>query len=102
MKIDVYDSYFTNKNGQLMHFDVFVPHNTTPQQALAFGQQWLESLAENGAELKQEKCNFCHSELANPKVAQTIATNGYFIYQMEGCPAFDWRLKEYKWNLQPQ
>ncbi|GAA4810718.1 hypothetical protein GCM10011365_14050 [Marinicella pacifica] len=87
MKIDVYDSFATSNQGRLMHFDVFVESGTSAQQALAYGQQWLLSIGESSAGLKQSHCNFCHSEAANPEVAHHIKNHGYFILQMEGCPA---------------
>jgi len=87
MKIDVYDSFATSIHGGLMHFDVFVKSDTSAQQALAYGQQWLQSIGESAAGLKQSHCNYCHSEAANPEVAHHIKNHGYFILQMEGCPA---------------
>ena len=86
MKIDVYDSY-AKSNGRLMHFDVFVEAGTTAQKALEYGKQWLESIRESPESLDQSRCNFCHSEIANPEVERMIAQQGYFILQMEGCPA---------------
>ncbi len=87
MRIDVYDSYANTKSGRRMHFDVFVKSGTSPEEALLFGKRWLESLGESPAGLHQERCNFCHTEIANPSVAQAVKHNGYFILQMEGCPA---------------
>lgn len=87
MKIDVYDSFATSIQGHLMHFDVFVAASTPADQALAYGQQWLVSMGEPAAGLIQSRCNFCHSEVANPDVANHIKSHGYFILQMEGCPA---------------
>ena len=87
MKIDVYDSFASSNQGRLMHFDVFVESGTPAEQALAYGQQWLLSIGESAAGLKQSHCNFCHSEAAIPEVAQHIQNHGYFILQMEGCPA---------------
>ncbi len=85
MKIDVYDSY-ARSNGRLMHFDVFVKSGTSAQEALGYGKQWLESIRESADSLDQSRCNFCHSEIANPEVERTINQQGYFILQMEGCP----------------
>ncbi len=87
MKIDVYDSFAKSNQGRLMHFDVFVATETIADHALAYGQQWLESVGEQAAGLQQSRCNFCHSEIANPEVANHIKNHGFFILQMEGCPA---------------
>ncbi len=86
MKIDVYDSYAQTRQGHVMHFDVFVETNTSAEQALQYGKNWLESIGENAAGLNQSHCNFCHSEVANPEVQLSIKNDGYFILQMEGCP----------------
>lgn len=87
MKIDVYDSYAKNEQGCVMYFDVFVKSDVPAEEALKYGQDWLESVGENAVSLDQSRCNFCHSEVANPEVARSIENQGYFILQMEGCPA---------------
>ncbi len=87
MKIDVYDSYATSMRGHVMHFDVFVAATTPAEQALSFGRQWLTSLGEPAEGLNQSRCKYCHSEVANPDVENHIKSHGYFILQMEGCPA---------------
>ncbi len=86
MKIDVYDSY-AKSGGRLMHFDVFVPAGTANSTALQYGRQWLKSIREDSEALQQSLCNYCHSEIANPDVERMVNTDGYFILQMEGCPA---------------
>ena len=86
MKIDVYDSYAKSAD-RIMHFDVFVKTGTAKSVALQHGKEWLNSIGEDGHGLEQSRCNFCHSETANPEVARAIDNNGYFILQMEGCPA---------------
>jgi len=86
MNIDVYDSY-ARSNGRLMHFDVFVASGTSAEVALDYGKKWLESMRENADGLNLSRCNFCHSEVANPDVARNIKKEGFFILQMEGCPA---------------
>ena len=86
MKIDVYDSY-AKSDGRLLHFDVFVQSGTSSQKALEYGKQWLKSIRESPDSLDQSRCNFCHSEIANPEVERTINQQGYFVLQMEGCPA---------------
>ena len=87
MKIDVYDSYANTTDGRLMHFDVFVETGTSADAALRFGRDWLTQIGESAEGLQQSRCNFCHSEMANPNVQQAIEDNGYYILQMEGCPA---------------
>lgn len=87
MKIDVYDAYARMTDGRLMHFDVFVKQGTSADVALRHGRDWLTSLGENPASLEQSRCRFCHTEVANPQVQRTVEDQGFFILQMEGCPA---------------
>ncbi|MEZ5492081.1 MAG: DUF2024 family protein [Gammaproteobacteria bacterium] len=87
MEIDVYDSYAKTTDGRLLHFDVFVRSGTDPDVALRRGREWLASIDENPAGLEQSRCNFCHTEAANPEVQRAVEFEGFFILQMEGCPA---------------
>ena len=86
MKIDVYDSY-AQSNRRLMHFDVFVKSGVSAEQALEYGRKWLEIIGEDASALQNSRCNFCHSELANPEVARLTEVSGHYILQMEGCLA---------------
>lgn len=86
MKIDVFDSYATTDDETLMHFDIFVETGTSEKTALSYGQQWLESIGLQRDILKLSRCNFCHTEAANPEIAEHIQQHHYFILQMEGCP----------------
>lgn len=87
MKIDVYDSYANSRDGRLMHFDVFVKSGTSAEVAWRRGRDWLESIGENPVGLEQSRCNFCHTEVANPEVQRAVEHEGFFILQMEGCPS---------------
>ncbi len=86
MQIDVYDTYAPSRQGRVMHFDVLVSQGVAAEDALRYAQEWLASVGEDGNALKQDRCRFCHTESAEPKVQQAIAATGYYILQMEGCP----------------
>jgi hypothetical protein len=86
MKIDVYDTYLKGRNGELVHFDVFVPMDTPKEKAFKAAKTWLSSVDLNANDLKQDLCAFCHSEIANPEVHRVIEREGFYILQMEGCP----------------
>lgn len=86
MKIEVYDSYANTVDGRTIHFDVFVKSSTNPDVALRRGKEWLASIGENPAGLEQSRCNYCHTEVANPEVQCSVEVEGFFILQMEGCP----------------
>lgn len=85
MKIDVYDTYAKSKQGHIMHFDVLVPHGTSPNQAFAYAQEWLIETDEDAQGLDQSRCNFCHSENSHPEIQALIHKRGYYILKMEGC-----------------
>lgn len=85
MKIHVFDTYVWAKNGTRLHFDVFLPEQDEAK-ALAAARAWLAEIGESEAELTQEECRFCHSEMATPDVSTTIKEKGCFIFQMEACP----------------
>ncbi len=86
MRIDVYDTYATSKKGHTIHFDVFLPHGSSKETALRYARQFLDAIGESSEKLKSERCNFCHTESANPTVAESIERGGCYILQMEGCP----------------
>ncbi|MEQ1789682.1 MAG: DUF2024 family protein [Rickettsiales bacterium] len=87
MKIDVYDTYATSKNGKTIHFDVFLPNGESKENAVKFARNFLKEIGESVDALKQERCNFCHSQSASEEIEKVIAESGHFILQMEGCPA---------------
>lgn len=86
MKIDVYDTYATSKEGKTIHFDVFLPTGGDQETALDFAKVFLKTIDESADAVTSERCNFCHSEAASPLVKQTIKEQGHYILQMEGCP----------------
>lgn len=86
MKVDVYDTYATGTDKKTIHFDVLVPTGTTGDIAFKFAKEWLAQVGLSQAELKQSRCNFCHTESASPRVVTDIERDGYHILRMEGCP----------------
>jgi hypothetical protein len=86
MKTDVYDTYARARNGTIIHFDVLLKNGSTKEQALQHARQFLVNIGEDADTLKQDRCNFCHSEIAPPEVELAIINKGYFILEMEGCP----------------
>ena len=86
MKIDVFDTYAHTSAGEIIHFDVLMPHGAIQEAAITHANTFLASIGVMQANVKSLRCNFCHSEPANDKIEQSIAANGCFILQMEGCP----------------
>ncbi len=85
MKVAVFDTYVTKKDGGVMHFDVLVPKETPPDQVLRFGREYLERVGQKGQPLTAKECQFCHIEEASRAVEQAIQKSGYYILEMEGC-----------------
>lgn len=90
MKVDVYDTYARTSDGNLMHFDVLLPHSdqgNDEKKARAYALTWLETLDLRIADVTLSRCSFCHSEAANPEVEGHLEDQGYFVLPMEGIPA---------------
>lgn len=85
MKVAVYDTYVTRKDGQLMHFDVIVPTDVPADRVLEFGKEYLKGAGQEGQPLSARECRFCHVEEARPPIEQSIRATGYHIEKMEGC-----------------
>lgn len=86
MRISVYDTYVQRPDGRRMHFDILVPSDISAQEiVLQFGRRYLEAKGLSSADLKAEKCNYCHMESANSAVEEDIAINGFAIIEMENC-----------------
>jgi len=81
MKIHVYDTHVHTSNGDYVHFDVLV-NDENVNQVSQYAKNYLASLGIQGENIKQSRCNFCHSEIANPEVQQNIALQGYSIIRL--------------------
>ncbi len=84
MKVKVYDTHVNTKNAYY-HFDVVV-QDATQDEVEAYAKKYLEDIGVEDTEITQERCYFCHEELANQDVIGTIAYRGYYIIPMQGCP----------------
>ena len=84
MKVDVYDTYATGSDGAIVHFDVLVPAGTNAATAYHYACTWLAAVGLNHAELKQSRCNYCHTENASNDVVSDIEADGYHIIRMDG------------------
>lgn len=85
MKIFVFDTYVNARDSHLMHFDVFLPENNL-EKAIHCAKAWLASIGQHDTTVSSRECRFCHSEEAPEYLVDQITQQGYFIYQMEGCP----------------
>lgn len=86
MKIAVWDTYVTKKDGVVMHFDILVPDTiTNPETVYQFGKEYLESKGQAGQPLSSKECQFCHVESMKNSWEESISTKGYYIIEMENC-----------------
>lgn len=86
MKVAVWDTYVTRKNGDVMHFDIIVPAHIKDEQVIyTFGKEYLASKNETGQALSSKECSFCHVETVKPEWENAIIHKGYFIFEMENC-----------------
>lgn len=86
MKVAVYDTYVTKRNGKIMHFDILVPHSLTDEEKIyGYGQCYWETKDQAGQPLSTKECRFCHIEEASPEIVEDISRQGYSIIEMQGC-----------------
>ncbi len=81
MKIHVYDTHVHTAAGDYVHFDVLV-NDEHVSQVKRYAENYLASLGIQGKNIEQSRCNFCHSEIANPEVQKNIAAQGHSIIRL--------------------
>ncbi|AMO20995.1 DUF2024 family protein [Flavobacterium columnare] len=87
MKVAVWDTYVTKKEGDVMHFDIIVPQEivTNPAIIYNYGKEYLKTKGQEGQKLASEECKFCHIDSLEPQWEEEIHKKGYFIIEMENC-----------------
>ena len=86
MRVAVWDTYVTKKDGTIMLFDIIVPYETKDTTEIhSYGKEYLKSKNQNDQTLTSEECRFCHIEIANSVWEDEIRHKGYYIYEMENC-----------------
>ncbi len=86
MKVAVWDTYVTKKDGRVMHFDIMAPAEITdPEVIYKYGREYLKSKGQDGQPIGAKQCRFCHYEPMRPAWERDILTKGYYIYEMENC-----------------
>lgn len=81
MQIHVFDTHVMTVSGEYIHFDVLV-NNENIKEVEQYAKQYLDSLGVKVDNIKQSRCNFCHSELANLEVQDSIASQGHSIIRL--------------------
>lgn len=86
MKVAVWDTYVTKKDGNIMHFDILAPEEIRDTGVIhTFGKEYLKTKGQEGQSLTSKECRFCHVEAVRPNWEEAIAKQGYFIIEMENC-----------------
>ena len=86
MKVAIWDTYVTKKDGSIMHFDIIAPAETKEEAVIYdYGRAYLGNKGQTGQPLTSEECRFCHIETIKPQWEEAIRQNGYYIYEMENC-----------------
>lgn len=86
LKVSVYDTYVSKKQGGVMHFDILVDANEKDLEKIyGYGRDYLKSKGQEGQPLTSKQCRFCHVENAKGAMEDSITVNGYYIIEMEGC-----------------
>jgi len=83
MKINIYDTHVKTKAGERLHFDVLVDE-THEARVKEFSEKYLLSLGINLAQIDTKSCQFCHSEIARPKVQSIIKQHGHYVLPLSG------------------
>lgn len=81
MKVHVYDTHIHTSAGEYIHFDVLVNEEHVGK-VKQYATNYLASLGIVAANIKQGRCNFCHSEIANPEVQENIKNHGHSIIRL--------------------
>lgn len=86
MKVAVWDTYVTKKDGSLMHFDILVPEGIKDTTIIYdYGKEYLKSKGQDGQPLTSKECRFCHVETLKSNWEIDIKYKGFFIIEMENC-----------------
>ena len=86
MKVAVWDTYVTKKDGTVMHFDIIAPDNVTDENIIfGYGNEYLKIKGHEGQPLTTKECTFCHVETIKPHWEEAVVKNGYYIYEMKNC-----------------
>lgn len=86
MKVAVWDTYVTKKDGSVMHFDIIAPEEIKDTTIIyGYGREYLKTKGQEGQPLTSKECRFCHIETVRTQWEAEIKQKGYFIIEMENC-----------------
>ena len=81
MNVHIYDTHVHTEQGEYIHFDVLVDDGNV-DNVKHYAKKYLDSLGVKTEQIKQSRCNFCNSEVANLEVKSNIKNQGYSIIRL--------------------
>jgi hypothetical protein len=86
MKVTVWDTYVTKKDGTVMHFDIIAPESVKDTAVIYnYGKMYLKRKGQGGQALSTKECRRCHVRDIQPQWEADIKNQGYYILEMENC-----------------
>ena len=86
MKVEVWDTYVSRRDGKIMHFDILVESGKSGHdEVIAYGKSYLSTKPFEIDKITVEECKFCHIEEATQPVKDEIIKENYSIIEMENC-----------------
>ena len=68
MKVAVWDTYVTKKDGTIMHFDIIAPDETEDSTVIYnYGKEYLKTKNKEGQPLTTKEYKFCHIQALKHK-----------------------------------
>lgn len=84
MKVQIFDTH-VHTDDSYYHFDVVVV-DKTQEEVEAYAKAYLKKIGVDFGKISQNRCLFCHEEIADEKMIQAIEAHGHYIIPMQGCP----------------
>ncbi len=85
-KVNIWDTYVTKKDGNIMHFDIVAPVEVKDESIIYnYGREYLKLKGQEGQTVSAKECRLCHIETLKPIWKVEIENKGYFVIEMEGC-----------------
>jgi hypothetical protein len=86
MKVAIWDTYVTKKDGTIMHFDIIAPEAIRDTSIIyRYGREYIKEKGQGGQALTSRECRFCHIRAVHPQWEYAIRKKGYHIIEMENC-----------------
>lgn len=82
-KVAIWDTYITEQNGNVLHFDIVVPEETEESKVKKYLEEFIKQKGISG-NINSSKCSFCHIEKATDEQENSILKHGFYIIPISG------------------